>query len=202
MNILLYILVIFIIFYVDKKITVVNSEKLLDNIKNKKIDIKKLIVYSSFFTFFILFIYYLLIYLEVINNENESFFEFKFITIMLSTIFVSPFIEEYIFRFLPYKYYNKSNLKYFFIILSSVIFTFIHKVNGVEYLLVFISSLMLSFIMFKSNKFIYNYSSHAFYNLVLVLNKFLVDEVNLYLLVIYGFILIISSFMVIFGNEK
>lgn len=202
MNILLYILVIFIIFYVDKKITVVNSEKLLDNIKNKKIDIKKLIVYSSFFTFFILFIYYLLIYLEVINNENESFFEFKFITIMLSTIFVSPFIEEYIFRFLPYKYYNKSNLKYFFIILSSVIFTFIHKVNGVEYLLVFLSSLMLSFVMFKSNKFIYNYSSHAFYNLILVLNKFLVDEVNLYLLVIYGFILIISSFMVIFGNEK
>ena len=202
MNILLYILVIFIIFYVDKKITVVNSEKLLDNIKNKKIDIKKLIVYSSFFTFFILFIYYLLIYLEVINNVNKSFFDFKFITVMLSTIFVSPFIEEYIFRFLPYKYYNKSNLKYFFIILSSVIFTFIHKVSGVEYLLVFISSLMLSFVMFKSNKFIYNYCSHAFYNLVLVLNKFLVDEVNLYLLVIYGFILLISSFMVIFGNEK
>lgn len=202
MNILLYILVIFIIFYVDKKITVVNSEKLLDNIKNKKIDIKKLIVYSSFFTFFILFIYYLLIYLEVINNVNKSFFDFKFITVMLSTIFVSPFIEEYIFRFLPYKYYNKSNLKYFFIILSSVIFTFIHKVNGVEYLLVFISSLMLSFIMFKSNKFIYNYSSHAFYNFVLVLNKFLVDKVNLYLLVIYGFILLISCFLVIFGNEK
>jgi len=202
MNILLYILVIFIIFYVDKKITVVNSEKLLDNIKNKKIDIKKLIVYSSFFTFFILFIYYLLIYLKVINNVNESFFDFKFITVMLSTIFVSPFIEEYIFRFLPYKYYNKNNLKYFFIILSSVIFTFIHKVNGIEYLLVFISSLMLSFIMFKSNKFIYNYSSHAFYNFVLVLNKFLVDEVNLYLLVIYGFMLIISSFLVIFGNKK
>jgi len=95
-----------------------------------------------------------------------------------------------------------NNLKYFFIILSSVIFTFIHKVNGIEYLLVFISSLMLSFIMFKSNKFIYNYSSHAFYNFVLVLNKFLVDEVNLYLLVIYGFMLIISSFLVIFGNKK
>ena len=92
MSILLYILVIFIIFYIDKRITF-NNELLLDNIKNKKINIRKLIICSFLFAFFILFAYYLLIYLGVINNIENSLFHFKFITTMLSTIFISPFIE-------------------------------------------------------------------------------------------------------------
>lgn len=201
MNIFLYILVIFIVFYIDKKITF-QSEALLDNIKSEKINISKLITISFLFAFSMLFVYYLLIYLGVINILNKETFNFKFIITMLSTIFVSPFIEEYIFRFLPYKYVKDSNLKFAVIVISSLIFTFIHKVNGIEYLLVFISSIMLSIIMIKSRKFIYNFSAHAFYNFILVKNEFFIKEINVYLLVIYAFISIISLLMVKIGNKK
>lgn len=201
MNILFYLLVILIIFYIDNKIAF-NGETLFNNIRYKKVNVIHLVLCSFLFTFTLLFLDYLFMYLGIINNIIRIEINVKFISMMLSTIFISPFIEEYIFRFLPYKYVKKNNLKLLVIVFSSFLFTFIHKVNGIEYLLVFFSSLMLSFLMFKSESFLYSFCSHSFYNFLLVINKFLFDKVTVTLLVIYAGIMMITGILVIIGNKK
>jgi len=169
-DLLFYILIIVLIFYFDNKLM---GEKLVDNLKSKE-SVLKVIFSSVFFSFVTLLMYYLLTYFDIIKlSVNIDFkLNFKLISYILVTVLVSPFIEEYIFRYVPYKIFKNTNYLYASLFISSLVFTFVHKVNVLEYVLVFISSISFSVMMVKTEKFIYSFISHALYNLCMVLCYF------------------------------
>lgn len=163
--VLYYILTVFFafiyIYVVEKKLK--NKPSILKEIKTN-INPLLILSYSLMFTFLMLFIYYLLDYLNIliiIPTTNFNIFT-SFITVI-----ISPLVEEYTFRYLPYKLFPKNDNKYLIMFISTMLFTMFHNINKIEYILVFISGLLLTIIYFKTKSILYPLICHISYNTIL-----------------------------------
>lgn len=122
---------------------------------------KEMILSVLFFLSFNISIYILFIYfnLIIINKSNVNL-----MGIILSSI-VTPIIEEYIFRYMPYKLLKVN--KYFIVIMSTLLFTLFHGKNIYESIIIFSCGLSLSIIYLKTNDIKNCIISHGIWNLIM-----------------------------------
>lgn len=146
------------IYVVEKKLK--NKTSILKEIKTNFNGVLML-SYTLMFTFLILFIYYLLGYLDIIIILPTTNFN---IFASLISVLISPLVEEYTFRYLPYKLFPKKDNKYLIMFISTMLFTMFHNIDKIEYILVFISGILLTLIYFKTNNILYSLVSHITYN--------------------------------------
>ena len=139
---------------------------------------------DSFYTFnlksFIKQTSVLLIILFVINTiYNKTIFtniEIKSYKLdiwnILKIIVVAPIFEELIFRYSIIIYNKSKNICLFSVILSSLFFTFQHRINVDGNILSLISilnlSLFLSYIYVKNENILYAIGFHMFYNIIIL----------------------------------
>ncbi len=194
--ILAIVIVILFIFYVEKKTS--KDKNIIVNIK-KDFSIIKLFGYSITFTFLILFVYYLLQYLGVL--KVYVVFNKGIMAIIFSSI-ISPIIEEYFFRYLPYKFVKDNKFKWFLMLIMTILFTSSHNVNGVEYVLVFISGILLTIIYLNSKNIIYSVFSHILYNSILLFGYFINIQASIKTLLLYGFMLVIGVIILVYDKYK
>lgn len=86
----------------------------------------------------------------------------------MQVILVSPFVEEYIFRYLPCKFINKNNF-ISMVLLSSILFTLLHNFNSYQMILVFMSGILLFYICYKGSNMVYSFISHSVYNMCVLI---------------------------------
>lgn len=140
------------------------------------------------------------IYLLMFKNDLLDFDNVIYIPYIFYTIIVAPIFEEYFYRFLPFEFF-KSKSKYknvLIVILSSLIFTMFHNLEGQQYLFIFIMAASLSLVYLKFKNISYNVMSHSLYNLVL--NIFYLSNYKwaFMIIIIFG----LFSFLVIFKNIR
>ncbi len=155
--IIIYTLALFcIIYYIERKYF---NFRIINNIKN--FNIKSLIYYVFVSISFIFLIRLILNEIGFLNIGNGNFNIGNILSILFS-IFISPFVEEYIFRYIPF---NKSK-SILTIIIVSLIFTFLHSTGIFESIFIFFLSILFSYIYIKKKSIIYTYSIHSTYNLI------------------------------------
>ena len=153
MDIVLLIVCVLFIYYVQYKVF---HEK-LNLFKN--FDVK----YSVCSTCFFIGVMFLLTYLLYVSGavlfvKSKVEFNYLFVVKLVQVILVSPFVEEYIFRYLPCKFINM-------VLLSSILFTLLHNFNSYQMILVFMSGILLFYICYKRSNMVYSFISHSVYNL-------------------------------------
>lgn len=152
---------------------------LLKKVKLKDFNFKKIAAIESLITSAKYFILYLLIVsgIQLISNYlnlnvpgigqapdyNTIFSELNTIQLFISVVILAPIVEEILFRGLIYKAINGSyKLK---IILNSLVFAFIHFQFEIVVQL-FILSLIISYIRYKTDNINAAIIFHAFNNLI------------------------------------
>ena len=176
--IIIYTLALFcIIYYIERKYF---NFRIINDIKN--FNIKSLLYYVFVSISFIFLIRLILNEIGFLNIGNGNFNIGSILSIMFS-IFISPFVEEYIFRYIPF---NKSK-SLLIIIIVSLIFTFLHSVGIFEGIFIFFLSILFSYIYIKKKSIIYTYSIHSTYNLI--------SSIIYYTGKSYEFLIIISCFI-------
>ena len=159
MNIVLLIVCVLFIYYVQYKVF---HEK-LNLFKN--FDVK----YSVCSTCFFIGVMFLLTYLLFVSGavlfvKSKVEFSYLFVVKLVQVILVSPFIEEYIFRYLPCKFINKNNfismvlLKQYFIYSFTIILIVINDFSVYEWNFTF-------YICYKGSNMVYSFISHSVYNM-------------------------------------
>lgn len=187
MDMVLLIVCVLFIYYVQYKVF---HEK-LNLFKN--FDFK----YSVCSTCFFIGVMFLLTYLLFVSGavlfvKSKVEFSYLFVVKLVQVILVSPFVEEYIFRYLPCKFINKNNF-ISMVLLSSILFTLLHNFNNYQMLLVFMSGILLFYICYKRSNMVYSFISHSVYNLCVSIlaytNSFWYLVVSLVCFLTYYFII-------------
>ena len=134
-------------------------------VQYKNFDVK----YSVCSTCFFIGVMFLLTYLLYVSGavlfvKSKVEFNYLFVVKLVQVILVSPFVEEYIFRYLPCKFINKNNF-ISMVLLSSILFTLLHNFNSYQMILVFMSRILLFYICYKRSNMVYSFISHSVYNL-------------------------------------
>ena len=165
-----YVFVIALIFYFEKEV----FKKDLNLFR--KFSFKKLILCLSSFLFVTFLLTYLLMKLGLVEYTRREFnFSINLLPILVQTIIVSPFVEEYIFRYVPNKFVNKSKSFIILMLISSFLFTIFHNFNFYEMSITFISALMLFIICYRTKKLTYSFICHSVYNLLIITFTYISD---------------------------
>ncbi len=162
--ILILFIVLFVIGYIDYKLNKRIGEKILDNIRNNLNIIKLIGITLLFVSGAMLFN----ICMEEWGFMSSAMvkFEVSMIPYLVYATLGAPLIEEYAFRYLPYKVIKKRKLNILIMIVSSILFTLVHKAEDFEYLFYFIVAITLSIIFLKTGNILYSIIPHSVYNLV------------------------------------
>lgn len=194
-NILASIFVILFIIYIDRK--TIKKGNVFESIKNN-FSLDNLFGYALSFTFLLLFIYYLLQYLDILNVNVV--FNKSIISIFFSII-ITPILEEYFFRYLPYKFVKDKVNRLYVMFISTILFTIFHSVIGIEYIIVFISGILLTMIYFKTENIFYSMFSHTMYNAILSYGYIIGIGANYKTLILYGMMFIIGVIVLLISKK-
>lgn len=165
-----YVFVIALIFYFEKEV----FKKDLNLFR--KFSFKKLILCLSSFLFVTFLLTYLLMKLGLVEYTRREFnFSINLLPILVQTIIVSPFVEEYIFRYVPNKFANNGKNFIILMLISSFLFTIFHNFNFYEMSIAFISALMLFIICYRTKKLTYSFICHSVYNLLIITFTYISD---------------------------
>lgn len=165
-----YVFVIALIFYFEKEV----FKKDLNLFK--KLSFKRIILCLSSFLFVTFLLTYLLMKLGLVEYTRREFkFSINLLPILVQTIIVSPFVEEYIFRYVPNKFVNNSKSFIILMLISSFLFTVFHNFNFYEMSITFISALMLFIICYRTKKLTYSFICHSVYNLLIITFTYISD---------------------------
>ncbi|OJX87685.1 MAG: hypothetical protein BGP01_03705 [Paludibacter sp. 47-17] len=132
-------------------------------------------------------IFFVILFMLFNVNTDESFntYDTGFLDFLL-IVLLAPFCETFIFQYMPLKltsyfYKKKTNVFFYTIIVSSVLFGLMHF-KSIQYMLIaFFYGLIWSFSCFiffrrKQNPFLYTTFIHSIYNFILfVLTVFIGD---------------------------
>ena len=167
---IVYVFVVFLVFYFEKEV----FKKDLNLFK--KFSFKKLILCLSSFLFVTFLLTFLLMKLGLVEYTRKEFkFSINLLPILVQTIIVSPFVEEYIFRYVPNKFVNNSKSFIILMLISSFLFTIFHNLNFYEMFITFISALMLFIICYRTKKLTYSFICHSVYNLLIITFTYISD---------------------------
>ncbi len=165
-----YVFVIALIFYFEKEV----FKKDLNLFR--KFSFKKLILCLSSFLFVTFLLTFLLMKLDLVEYTRKEFkFSINLLPILVQTIIVSPFVEEYIFRYVPNKFANNGKNFIILMLISSFLFTIFHNFNFYEMFITFISALMLFIICYRTKKLTYSFICHSVYNLLIITFTYISD---------------------------
>lgn len=165
-----YVFVIALIFYFEKEV----FKKDLNLFR--KFSFKKLILCLSSFLFVTFLLTFLLMKLGLVEYTRREFnFSINLLPILVQTIIVSPFVEEYIFRYVPNKFANNGKNFIILMLISSFLFTIFHNFNFYEMSIAFISALMLFIICYRTKKLTYSFICHSVYNLLIITFTYISD---------------------------
>lgn len=165
-----YVFVIALIFYFEKEV----FKKDLNLFR--KFSFKKLILCLSSFLFVTFLLTFLLMKLGLVEYTRREFnFSINLLPILVQTIIVSPFVEEYIFRYVPNKFANNGKNFIILMLISSFLFTIFHNFNFYEMSIAFISALMLFIICYRTKKLTYSFICHSVYNLLIITFSYISD---------------------------
>lgn len=167
---IVYVFVVFLVFYFEKEV----FKKDLNLFR--KFSFKKLILCLSSFLFVTFLLTFLLMKLDLVEYTRKEFkFSINLLPILVQTIIVSPFVEEYIFRYVPNKFVNNSKSFIVLMLISSFLFTIFHNFNFYEISITFISALMLFIICYRTKKLTYSFICHSVYNLLIITFSYISD---------------------------
>lgn len=167
---IVYVFVVFLVFYFEKEV----FKKDLNLFR--KFGFKKLILCLSSFLFVTFLLTYLLMKLGLVEYTRREFnFSINLLPILVQTIIVSPFVEEYIFRYVPNKFANNGKNFIILMLISSFLFTIFHNFNFYEMSITFISALMLFIICYRTKKLTYSFICHSVYNLLIITFTYISD---------------------------
>lgn len=167
---IVYVFVVFLVFYFEKEV----FKKDLNLFR--KFSFKKLILCLSSFLFVTFLLTYLLMKLGLVEYTRREFnFSINLLPILVQTIIVSPFVEEYIFRYVPNKFANNGKNFIILMLISSFLFTIFHNFNVYEIFITFISALMLFIICYRTKKLTYSFICHSVYNLLIITFSYISD---------------------------
>lgn len=167
---IVYVFVVFLVFYFEKEV----FKKDLNLFR--KFSFKKLILCLSSFLFVTFLLTFLLMKLGLVEYTRKEFkFSINLLPILVQTIIVSPFVEEYIFRYVPNKFVNNSKSFIVLMLISSFLFTIFHNFNFYEMSITFISALMLFIICYRTKKLTYSFICHSVYNLLIITFTYISD---------------------------
>lgn len=167
---IVYVFVVFLVFYFEKEV----FKKDLNLFR--KFSFKKLILCLSSFLFVTFLLTYLLMKLGLVEYTRREFnFSINLLPILVQTIIVSPFVEEYIFRYVPNKFANNGKNFIILMLISSFLFTIFHNFNFYEMSIAFISALMLFIICYRTKKLTYSFICHSVYNLLIITFTYISD---------------------------
>lgn len=167
---IVYVFVVFLVIYFEKEV----FKKDLNLFR--KFSFKKLILCLSSFLFVTFLLTYLLMKLGLVEYTRREFnFSINLLPILVQTIIVSPFVEEYIFRYVPNKFANNGKNFIILMLISSFLFTIFHNFNFYEMSIAFISALMLFIICYRTKKLTYSFICHSVYNLLIITFTYISD---------------------------
>lgn len=169
-------LLLFIIFYIYKK-------DIINNFKDFKINYLKYIKKYYIYWFIMLFLMILsnkiiTIFTTTNISENEQIIIKQLnimpVYILITTILISPILEELVFRISFKKMFPNTNI--LFILSSGIMFGFIHVISSINNLidLLFIipysiPGFIFAYLYTKSNNIFVPISIHIFHNLIMML---------------------------------
>lgn len=179
---------ILVIIYLEYKLKTWRKETLFLSFK-KNLNVINVVCVSLLFASLMLLISLLLEKCGVFINGKETF-EIEMLPYILYSVSIVPLIEEYFYRFLPYKIVLLPQYFKYLLVLSSLVFAFSHSVVGAEYVYIFCMACILSYIYLKTKNILYSIFSHGVYNLFVFLNYYAYFN-NVLILVIIIFICLI-----------
>lgn len=142
----------------------------------RKFSFKKLILCLSSFLFVTFLLTFLLMKLGLVEYTRREFnFSINLLPILVQTIIVSPFVEEYIFRYVPNKFAKNGKNFIILMLISSFLFTIFHNFNFYEMSITFISALMLFIICYRTKRLTYSFICHSVYNLLIITFTYISD---------------------------
>ncbi|MCI6350095.1 MAG: CPBP family intramembrane metalloprotease [Tenericutes bacterium] len=142
----------------------------------RKFSFKKLILCLSSFLFVTFLLTFLLMKLGLVEYTRREFnFSINLLPILVQTIIVSPFVEEYIFRYVPNKFANNGKNFIILMLISSFLFTIFHNFNVYEIFITFISAIMLFIICYRTKRLTYSFICHSVYNLLIITFTYISD---------------------------
>jgi len=181
---------------------------IIDNLKTKdKINIKDRISFKniniSFLIKMLCLSFFLRILIEqislLINTNQLSTFVtpnwLEIITEFISTCVFASIFEEIIIRFGLYEKLSKKMNFVFAIIISSIIFAFLHLYNYYGFIILFIISIVWNYSYYKTNNLIYPIILHFIHNIYTLLSNYILNN-NFYIILgIISFILYLVLFL-------
>lgn len=135
-------------------------------------------------------------------EETISNFEINIFTILIeiiTTCLFAPIFEEIIFRFGLYGYLKKKiKSNWINMILTSILFSFIHFYGIDGFIIIFVISLLWNYIYFKTNNLLYSIVLHFLHNVYAMigyipLNNIIYVSFGLICLIVYIILKIKSS---------
>lgn len=182
---------ILVIVFFENKLKLKRDGSLLESFKHN-FNLLNIICISLSFASLMLIISLILEKLDIFTSSSGTF-DLSSLPYILYTLSVVPLIEEYFYRFLPYRVVN--NPQYFNIValVSSVVFTFTHSAVGLEYVYIFGMAIILSYIYIRTKNVLYTIVSHSIYNLMVFLNYYSIFNNSIVYIIIF-----ISSMFILF----
>ncbi len=160
------ILLIIFIWYLEKKFFN-NGFRVKSRFNFNFLDI---VLYSLTFTS-ICMIFKVLLERSGFIEVNSLEFSFSVLLgVLFNSLFI-PFIEEYFFRYVPFRFVSK---KYYFIsiVVVNLIFAFLHNVNFIESAFIFVMGCVLTIVYLRKKNIWYSVMMHQLYNLVSYVSVF------------------------------
>ncbi len=156
-----------LILYFDKRF--IKKDGIIAKIKYN-FNLLDLVIYTILFVSFVMIIRILLFKVGLLDIDKGNFSIEMIPYILFSGIYI-PLMEEYIFRYLPFKVVKK---KYYLvtIILVNIIFALLHNTSLINSIGIFIMGVMFSVIYLKKGNILYSVCMHSFYNLGIYIEYF------------------------------
>lgn len=152
------------------------------------------LMFVSIFMFF---------YIVLIENElvilNYQNFKLSHIPYIMYSIITIPIIEEYFYRFCPYSFKKFNNVMIYVIVLlvSSLIFTYAHRVGNYESIFIFVIAISFSVIYLITKNISYTIVSHSLFNLLMLIYGY----INIGYKFVYLVIFCISLIILVINNK-
>lgn len=176
---LMYIIifVLLAIYVIDKR-----KNKYKDNIK-KKLDLKnidlKYLIESSCLTLGVSIILFQIISLLPIETSDNGF-DINFLSMcvyFITTCLLGPILEEIVFRFGLYEYFNAKIKPFYSILITSLIFSIFHMYGIEGTIILIIISIIWNYSYYKTNNLIYPIFAHFVYNFYIIVNNLILNDV-------------------------
>lgn len=176
-----------------------NKIDIKDRFTLKNIDIKFLfkIIFLAFFARIV--IEQLLIFLNFsITQTIEINSVFEIIFQIIIACIIAPIFEEIVFRFGLFEFINKKYNFIISIILTSIIFAFVHFYGIIGFIIPFMSSIFFTYSYYKKQNLLYPIIIHFMYNLYAISYGFVPSNIIFIIIAVINLL----GFLIITINEK